>query len=110
MTHSDPDRLLDDLFHALAPDERPADPAFVARIELKIAELERYRLWRSRMVRRLVADGLAIAAVGTAVAFVSMTPAGTVELPAEPGLLSAGTIVMLLCWLGATAGKPRLLT
>lgn len=108
MTKDDPDRRLDELFEALAPVERAADSAFVSRVELRIAELERYRLWRARKVRRLATDALATAAIGAAVAFISLAPSAAAGLGTEPGLTSAGLLAMLLCWLGASGGKPRL--
>jgi hypothetical protein len=109
MTRDDPDRLLDELFDALAPEERPADPAFVSRVEIRIAELERYRLLRSRMARRLATDAAATAAIGAAAAFVSLAPSSAAGLGAEPNLISAGLLVMLVCWLGASVSKPGLL-
>lgn len=109
MTEPDTDRLLNDLFKALAPVERPVDPGFVSNVELKVAELERYRLWRVRKVRRLATEVLATAAVGAAIAFLSLAPGAAAELTSEPSLSSAGLLVMLLCWLGVTAGRPGLL-
>lgn len=108
MTDDDPDRRLEALFGALATEERDVDSAFVSRVETRIAELERYRLWRARMVRRLATDAAATAAIGAAVAFVSLAPSAAAELGAEPSLTSAGLLAMLLCWIGASGGKPRL--
>lgn len=109
MTEADPNRLMGELFDALAPVERPVDPAFVSRVELRIAEIERYRLWRARRVRRLAKDGLGTAAIAAAAAFVSLVPSEPVQLGSEPSLVSAGLLVMLLCWLGVSSGKPGLL-
>lgn len=108
MKEADPDRLLGELFEALAPEDRPVDSRFVSRVEARITELERYRLWRARRVRRLATDAIATGAIGAAAAFISLAPSAAAELGAEPSLLSTGLLVMLLCWVGASGGKPRL--
>lgn len=109
MTEPDGDRRLGELFEALAPVERPVDAGFVSRVELRIAELERYRRWRTQRVRALVAELLAAAAIGTSLAFISQAPGAAAALGSQPTLIWTGSLIMLLCWLGATGGKPRLL-
>lgn len=107
MSQSDPDRLLGELFGALAPVDRPVDAEFVNRVELQVAELERWRLWRARAVRRWITDVLATAAIAAAAAFISLAPSAAAQIGARPELLSVGLLAMLLCWVGASAGKPR---
>lgn len=109
MTRRDTDRLLDELFEGLAPEARPVDTAFVTRVEARIAELERYSRWRTRLVRRLGTEALAAAAIGAALAFISRASEAAAALSAEPTLIWTGLFIMLLCWLGTAGARPRLL-
>lgn len=110
MIERDPERRLEDLLaSALAPPQRPPDAAFVARVEANIAELERYRLWRAKMARRFTTQLFATGAVGGALALISQAPETAMAVSQQPTFISAGVAVMLLCWLGLTGLRPKLL-
>jgi hypothetical protein len=96
MDDSDLDRLLSE---ALAPPERPADRGFVMRVDRVLVEAERYRRWRAGLVRQLVTEALALAAVAGSLVFVSQVPAVSAALAATPGLVWPAVLALFLVWL-----------
>ena len=99
------DKLLGE---ALAPPERPADRGFVLRVERVVAEEERYCKWRRELVRQLVTEALALAAVSGSFAFIARVPAVEAALSATPGLIWAALLLLLLVW-ALLRGRGRVL-
>ncbi|HEU0099259.1 MAG TPA: hypothetical protein VFQ67_10840 [Allosphingosinicella sp.] len=90
------DRLLG---AALAPPERPADRGFVLRVERGVAEADRYRRWRSGLVRQLVSEALAVGAGAASLGFIAQVPAVREVLDTAPGLAWTGLVALLLLWM-----------
>lgn len=93
------------LQRALAPPERPADRGFVVRVDRALAEAERYRSARARLLRQLASEGLAMAAVGTSLVMLSRTPALQAAIGAAPGLAWTATLALFLFWM-LIRGRP----
>jgi hypothetical protein len=94
------DRAFDALLAgALAPPEGPADRAFVARVDLAVAEAERYRVVRAAMRRQLVSEALAVAAVGGSLATVAQVPGIRAALADAPSLAWPAVLALLLFWM-----------
>lgn len=99
------DRLLAE---ALAPADRPADPAFVARVDRAIVADSIYRRQRAMLWRRFGGETLAIGAVGASLAMLARMPdlrallaqASDVALPA---LLA---LPLLLLWILVARARP----
>lgn len=109
MTDTDLDRLLDELLaETLSIEQRPADLAFASKVELRIAELERYRRWRTKMVHRFMTQLVAVAAIGGALALISQIPDRALTMAAQPVPVWPGLLIMLTCWLALTGMRPRL--
>jgi hypothetical protein len=87
------------LREALAPPERPADARFVRRVDLAVAEAERYRLWRARMLRQLTSEALAVAALAGSLACVAQVPELRAALAQTPELAWPALLLLLLFWL-----------
>ena len=84
------------LREALAPPERPADRGFVIRVDQAVAEAERYRRWQAGLVRQLVTEALALAAVAASLVVISQVPEVTSALAATPGLIWPALVALLL--------------
>jgi hypothetical protein len=110
VSRKEEDAALDQLLgKELALGERPVDAAFVARVDHGIAELERYRLRRTGLLRRLTGDVFSIGALGGSLALIAQAPevrGALVEAPlvAWPALLS-----LLVFWIVLPRGKARML-
>jgi sterol desaturase/sphingolipid hydroxylase (fatty acid hydroxylase superfamily) len=91
---------------AFAPPERPADTAFVARVEREVAEFERYRRWRAALARRLVSEGLAAAALAGSLIFLAQVPELRAMLVQAPGLAWPAVLALLLFWMLIVRGRP----
>lgn len=87
------------LREVLAPPERPADRGFVVRVDQAVAEAERYRRWRAGLVRQLVTEALALAAVAGSLVFVSQVPEVSEALAATPGLIWPAVLALFLVWM-----------
>ena len=87
------------LREALAPPERPADRGFVMQVDWVVAEAERFRRWRAGLVRQLVTEALALAAVAGSLVFVSQVPQVSDALAAMPGLVWPAVLALFLVWL-----------
>jgi hypothetical protein len=87
------------LGEALAPPERPADRGFVVSVERAVAESERYRRWRRALLRQLVSETLALAAVAASLAFIAQVPAVRDTLEKAPGLAWSALLALLLFWM-----------
>ena len=86
------------LGEALAPPEGPADRGFVLRVERSVAEEERFRKWRSALLRQLATEALALAALGASFALIARVPMVEAVLTDEPGLIWAALLLLLLVW------------
>lgn len=82
----------------LAPPAGLAEPAFVARVDRAVAEAERYRQWRSRILRQLMTELAAAAAIGGSFAFVAQAPEVRDTLARAPGLAWPALLLLLLLW------------
>lgn len=90
---------------ALAPPERPADRGFVVRIDRAVAESERYRAARARLLRQLASEGLAMGAVAGSLFMLSRLPAFQAALGAAPDLAWTALLGLFLFWL-LIRGRP----
>ncbi|HYD37492.1 MAG TPA: hypothetical protein VEA60_07755 [Allosphingosinicella sp.] len=86
------------LGEALAPPDGPADRGFVLRVERSVAEEERYRRWRTGLLRQLATEALALAALGASFAVIARVPAVEALLTDAPGLIWAVLVTLLLVW------------
>jgi len=86
------------LREALAPPERPADRPFVVRVDRAVAEAERYRRWRAGLVRQLITEALALAAVAGSLVFISQVSEVSEALAATPGLIWPALVALFLFW------------
>lgn len=89
------DRLLRE---ALAPSEGPADRGFVLRVDRAVAEAERYRRWRARLLRELASEALAVGAAAASLGFVAQVSAVREALDRAPGLGLPAILALLLFW------------
>ncbi|HEY0414593.1 MAG TPA: hypothetical protein VGD66_15780 [Allosphingosinicella sp.] len=96
MDDADFDALLRE---ALAPPGRPADRGFVLGVERAVAEAERYRRWRSALVRQFVTEGLAVGAIAGSLAFIAQVPEVRGALDQAPGLMWSALLSLFLFWL-----------
>ena len=107
MTESDEgfDRLLAD---ALAPADRPADPAFVARVDRAIVADQYYLRQRSALWRRFGGETLAIGAAAASLAVIARSPDLSDRLAELPGtaLPALLALPLLLLWILVTKARP----
>ncbi len=106
---TDGDEILDRLLaDALAPADRAADPAFVARVDRAIVADEIYRRQRGALWRRLGGEMLAIGAVGASLAVISRVPdLRDVQAGLSGVALAAlAALPLLLLWILVTKARP----
>jgi hypothetical protein len=96
------------LAEALAPAERPADPAFVARVDRAIAAEVLYARQRGALWRRFGGELLAIAAIGASLAVLAGMPGLRALLNGIPGLTLPALLALplLLFWFLMTKVRP----
>lgn len=96
------------LAETLAPGERPADAAFVARVDRALVADAIYRRQRTLLWRRFGGETLAIAAVGASLAMLSRMPGLREQLAmasdlALPVMLA---LPLLLLWILVARTRP----
>jgi hypothetical protein len=96
MNEAEFDALLRD---GLAPPVAPPDRAFVAKVDMAVAEAEHRRFWRARLVPQLATEGAALAAVVASLALVARAPAVRATLAQAPGLAWPMLLSLLLFWI-----------
>ena len=94
---------------SLAPPERPADRAFVARVDARIRLEARLGAARRSILRSLALELVALAAVAAGLCWIARAPAlaapaGAAALPLLVG--AAGLFALLVLVLGAAAPRP----
>jgi hypothetical protein len=100
------DREFDALLQGtLAPPDRPADRGFVVRVDRALAEVDRYRTARARLLRQLASEGLAVGAIAGSLATLAQIPGLRVALGASPGLAWTALLGLFLFWL-LIRGRP----
>lgn len=87
------------LRETLAPPEGPADRGFVIRVDRAVAEAERYRRLRARLLRQFASEMLALGAVAASFAFVAQVPQVSEALDKAPGLGWSALLALLLVWM-----------
>lgn len=102
MNESEFDALLQG---ALAPPERPADRGFVLRVDRAVAEAQRYRAARTRLLRQLSNEGLAMGAIAGSLFMLSRMPTLQAALGAWPDLAWTASLGLFLFWL-LIRGRP----
>jgi hypothetical protein len=106
MNSHEADRALDALLAgALAPAERSPDRRFVARVDRAIAEVERYRSARARLLRRLASEALAIGALAASLAVLARAPAVRQALVEAPSLAWPLLLSVLVLWVIVSRGR-----
>jgi hypothetical protein len=97
---SSPDDHLDALLgEALAPSQSPPDRAFVARVDLAVAEADRYRAVRSAMRRQIGSEALAVSALAGSLVTVAQVPQLRIALAQAPSLAWPALLALLLFWI-----------
>lgn len=96
------------LAQELAVPERAPDRAFVARVDRAVAEAQRYRRWRTRLVRDLIGEGLTFAAMAGSFAMLSRAPGLSDALPDAPGMIWPLAFALLLVWMASRRGAAGL--
>jgi len=101
MTDLSEDPALDEmLWRTLKLDSRPADSAFVTKVERAVIEQERYRRVTTALSRQLVSDLLGLLAVIASLLVLSFSPDLREALAGMQLWAWGGLMSLLLLWLG----------
>ena len=94
------DRTLDLLLsEALAPPEGPADRTFVVRVERAVAEAERFRRLRARLLGHFAIEALVLGAVAASFALIAQAPPVHEALVRAPELGWTGLLGLVVMWI-----------